>query len=362
MLGSVVPGVGTAVGAGVGAAVGAGWSAFRDPRIRKDLDQFIINPVKSFFTSIIPRSASSAWDGVRHTLITPVANFFTRDGPRAVGRFFSGLPRAMVKAESDIVGTFLGAADRIERLFTRAIPRWFSSVRGYFNRQVSSPIANWVNGMPNFFTRSVPRWFAGVPAWFNAQVARPVGNWVAGLPRFFSSTVPMFFANTWAWFRRQVADPIGKWLTAIPGAVGRAFSWVGSLFGIDSAEVSSQRKRVAGRADGGSLPEGLAWVGERGRELAIKRGDDVQIVPHHKIPGFADGTGFDFGTTAALGYGTSSLRGSSGVRSTTTNSSSVTNSGVTVEKIEINNPAPERASDSIRRTLQKATYFGKEGK
>lgn len=59
--------------------------------------------------------------------------------------------------------------------------------------------------------------------------------------------------------------------------------------------------QVPGRASGGGLPEGLAWVGERGPELVDKHGANAQVIPNGpavafahaagmSIPGFAGGT------------------------------------------------------------------------
>lgn len=65
--------------------------------------------------------------------------------------------------------------------------------------------------------------------------------------------------------------------------------------------ASTYHSQVPGRASGGGLPEGVSSVGERGAELAIKRGNHVDILSHPqakaylaatgmKAPGFAGGT------------------------------------------------------------------------
>jgi predicted nucleic acid-binding Zn-ribbon protein len=277
-IGAIFGGVGAGPGAIIGAVMGGIGAALNDPA-----------------------QASALWhsitDGFSTYVVSPVGNFFTSTLPNFVS---TSIPNAFITANSDVEGTIQGLGIRL---------------------------VDTIRGVPNFITQTAPQWFATIPGWFNDQVAKPVGSWVAGLPRFFSSTAPHFFSNVWSWFVQQVVDPINSWISAIPNAVGNAFSWVGSLFGIDSAEVSSQRKRVAGRAMGGMLPEGLTMVGEKGPELARKTGSNVDIIPNTKISNYAP-----------------------------VNNNATHNKEITYN-VTVNNPVPEKASISVPQALRRQQYL-----
>ena len=91
-----------------------------------------------------------------------------------------------------------------------------------------------------------------------------------------------------AFIKQQLADlPLYKTVTVDVRTRGSLQSTINS--------------QVPGRASGGGLPEGLAWVGEKGPELAAKHGSRVDIIPHGsamafaqtaglQVPGFASGT------------------------------------------------------------------------
>jgi hypothetical protein len=112
---------------------------------------------------------------------------------------------------------------------------------------------------------------------------------------------------------------------------------------------------IPGRAGGGSLPEGLSAVGESGMEFAFKRGPLVDIIPTTRLPGFQLGT--DFG--AALLQHPQFTVPTQAV--TDLHRTDVHAPGITIGRVEINNPKPEVAGDSIYRTLQKINYFAGRG-
>lgn len=90
-------------------------------------------------------------------------------------------------------------------------------------------------------------------------------------------------------------------LREVKAQVAALANSISSLPPIDLNKVG-QRSTIAGRASGGGLPRGLAWVGEGGAELADNDGHgNVQIIPHNaavayartagiNVPGYATGT------------------------------------------------------------------------
>jgi hypothetical protein len=120
------------------------------------------------------------------------------------------------------------------------------------------------------------------------------------------------------------------------------------------------RGQVGHNAYGGILNEGLSWVGERGPELAHKSGSNVKIVPNNEIPGYYRGTdyppSFDFGVGGMRSSVAPSISGVGRISSTS--SSKTVNRNRTVENLIINNPVPERASDSLNRQMQRLNFYG----
>lgn len=90
-------------------------------------------------------------------------------------------------------------------------------------------------------------------------------------------------------------------------------------------------------------------------ELAYKRGPLVDIIPLPRVPGFQLGT--DFGA-ALLAHPAFTVPAP---HPQTVDHQTAAGPGITIGRVEILNPVPEKAGDSLYRTLQKINYFAGQG-
>ncbi len=160
-------------------------------------------------------------------------------------------------------------------------------------------------------------------------------------------------------------------IKAVQAGVQSAINGLQNLF--SSTPLVNPRAIPKAFAAGGSLPEGVSMVGEVGPEWAVKSGRGVHIIPMDtfsasaarrsaissgasSVPGFAFGT--DFGVALSrLPQFNPSIPAGSHLSSSHTKSES----GINIDHLDIHNPKPELAGDSLYRNLQKIQYFAGRG-
>ncbi len=323
LIGSIIPGIGTAIGAVVGAAIGGILSIATDPKLREDIGK-LGESIGSFFGTV------GSW--VHDNILKPIGQFFAMIG-RAVADAFNWV----IELPGNIINWAAGLLNDLGQLLIDA-HNWVINL--------PSRIIEWASGLArDFFS-----WAGGVGAAI-ISIPQKVYDWALNILRDIGRGVGNIARQVGDVLYNTFVQPI---VTAFEGAWG-GIKWlwnhtVGYIPGVPHL------------AKGGALPEGMAVVGERGAELTYKRGDKVEVIPLNgkpippELPGFANGT--DFGA---------SLSRSLPSRATTVPSNSVTNTSnsssndIVIEKIEINNPVPEKSGDSLFRTIQKVRFFSGSG-
>lgn len=209
-IGSVVPVVGTGVGALVGAGIGGLGALGLGDKIGKaisySLDEggWLNNmgqAVSTFFTETLPTKWGEFWDGV--------GSFFTETVPYAIGF----------------------AAGKLTTFFTETIPtKW----------------TEFWTGVGNFFTESIPTWW---------------GNLTDTVSTFFTETIPNAWNNFWG----------GVW-DKISGFFGAAADTAAAAFSSGYNDATSGNGTGA-HAEGGIMhAPHLAQVAEDGPEAIIPLG------------------------------------------------------------------------------------------
>lgn len=209
-IGSVVPVVGTGVGALVGAGIGGLGALGLGDKIGKAISDSLdeggwLNnmgqAVSTFFTETLPTKWGEFWDGV--------GSFFTETVPYAIGF----------------------AAGKLTTFFTETIP------------------AKWTEfwtGVGNFFTESIPTWW---------------GNLTDTVSTFFTETIPNAWNNFWG----------GVW-DKISGFFGAAADTAAAAFSSGYNDATSGNGTGA-HAEGGIMhAPHMAQVAEDGPEAIIPLG------------------------------------------------------------------------------------------
>lgn len=331
--------------------------AARDPQAQQRLKNAKL-PALPLAAEATPEP-DSAWQALKKEFdkdfVKPTQTFFDWFG-KSVGD--------LSKSVSDRAGQFFkGIGD-----WFNSLDKWTSETNG----QISTIVTDFFRGIGDTFN-GLDKWVRET----NGKIASAVFNFFDGMGRFFS--------DLW---NHNIGPGLSNLGNAIVGLISSVGNWIGTqlskLFTNQNPAPSSgvtastsaflqtaaghsyaqshnlvewaHAQGIPGYAQGGLIRDGISMVGEGGIEFLRKKGATVEVIPA-SAQGFSS-FGSDFGVQhahmPALGLHSSRV-------SWTTNESSTNSGGIKVEKIEINNPKPELAGDSLFRALQKTQYFAKEG-
>ncbi len=288
----------------------------------------------------------------RVNVLDPIGAFFTM-----IGHWFADVGKAIGGWFKSIWGNITGFFGDIGNWFGsagKAVGSWFAgiwrNITGFFG-----DIGNWFDSAG----KAVGGWFSSI--WSNVTgFLGDIGNWFGARGKDIGSWFSSIWGNITGFF-----DDIGHWFTGLPKMVG---NWLKSL-GVPGL----LNPFPTGNAKGGSLPEGVSMVGEVGPEWAVKSGRGVHIIPMNAfsastarqsainsgantVPGYALGTNF-----GAMTRQTSNFMSATHVGSQLTSLGSKSEGGINIDHLDIHNPKPEPAGDSLYRSLQKIQYYAGKG-
>jgi hypothetical protein len=292
---------------------------------------------------------------------------FDKDFVKPIQTFFGWVGKSVGDLSKSI-------GDRVEQFF-KGIGDWFTGI----DKWLGDTIGHISTAVTNFF-KGIGDWFTGIDKWLGdtiGQISKAVLNFFDGIGRFFSdlwnhdiSPGLSNLGNAVVGFISSIGNFIGNQLSKLftnqnpapsSGVTANTSAFLQSAAGHAYAQSHNlvewaHAQGIPGYASGGLLRDGISMVGEGGIEFLRKQGSKVEIIPA-SAQGFSS-FGSDFGVQHAH---MPALSSSSSRVSWTKNDSSVTSGGIKVEKIEINNPKPELAGDSLFRALQKTQFYAKEG-
>lgn len=333
-IGSVVPVVGTGVGALVGAGIGGLGALGLGDKIGKaisdSLDEggllnnagkaiggFFTETLPNFVTKSIPAAISSAGEAiggfassvgeiVGGFFTETIPTFLTEQVPYAVGYVVGAAQVFFTETVPGAVGDML---QTVGTFFTETVPAWAEGVAQrattFFTETVPAAVGGLLQNVGNFFTETLPAWAEGVgqraAVFFGETVPTFVGElftnvgtfftetipeWATGAfeaaATFFTEDVPRFIGDLWdnvtgfvtetipAW-GKSIGDKVSGWWDSISG-------WFSDLWDGISGAFSSG-KSAGAEAAGGKHAEGgimhaphMAQVAEDGPEAIIPLG------------------------------------------------------------------------------------------
>lgn len=248
-IGSVVPVIGTGVGALVGAGVGGlGALGFGDKigqALSDALDEggWLNNmgvAVSGFFTETLPAKWGEFWDGVGNFFMETVpyalgfaagkaATFFTEMFPTKWGEFWTGIGNFFMESIPAWWETVkAGAAsfftvtipqkwtefwDGIGVFFTETIPAWWEDVKTgavtFFTETLPTKWTEFWTGVGNLFTETIPAW---------------IGSSLASAKTFFTETLPEKWNSFWGGIGEKISGFFGGVWDKMTGAFRSGYS------------------------------------------------------------------------------------------------------------------------------------------
>lgn len=248
-IGSVVPVIGTGVGALVGAGLGGlGALGFGDKigqALSDALDEggWLNNmgvAVSGFFTETLPAKWGEFWDGV--------GNFFTETVPYALGFAAGKVTMFFTETLPTKWGEFWTG---VGNFFTESIPAWWETVKtgavSFFTVTIPQKWTEFWDGVGVFFTETIPAWWEGVKtgavAFFTETLPTKWTEFWTGVGNFFTETIPAwidssltsaktFFTETlpekwnsfWGGIGEKISGFFGGVWDSIKGAFGAGYS------------------------------------------------------------------------------------------------------------------------------------------
>lgn len=200
-IGSVIPVVGTGVGALVGAGIGGlGALGFGD-RIGQALSDALdeggwLNnmgvAISGFFTETLPTKWGEFWDGV--------GNFFTETVPYALGFAAGKVTTFFTETLPTKWGEFWTG---VGNFFTESIPAWLENVKAgavnFFTITIPQKWTEFWEGIGVFFTETIPSWWEDVKA---------------GAATFFTETLPAKWTEFWTGIGNFFTESIPAWINS----------------------------------------------------------------------------------------------------------------------------------------------------
>lgn len=248
-VGSVVPVVGTGVGALVGAGIGGlGALGFGDKigqALSDALDEGgaldnLKQTVGTFFTSTLPEHWTNFWDGVGTT--------FSETIPYAIGY---ALGKTKVFFTNTLPEHWTAFWDGVGEFWTEDVPAWVESTgekaTAFFTETLPTKWTDFWTGVGDFWTKEVPAW---------------VESSVTSAANFFTVTLPAKWTGFWS----GVGDKISGFFTNAKNAFSSGFS-------AGSFTTGGGGGRVTPHAMGGIMTSPhIGLVAEDGPEAIIPLG------------------------------------------------------------------------------------------
>lgn len=254
-VGSVVPVVGTGVGALVGAGIGGlGALGFGDKigqALSDALDEggaldSLKQTVGTFFTSTLPEHWTNFWDGVGTT--------FSETIPYAIGY---ALGKTKVFFTNTLSEHWTAFWDGVGEFWTEDVPAWVESTgekaTAFFTETLPTKWTDFWTGVGDFWTKEVPAW---------------VESSATSAANFFTVTLPAKWTGFWS----GVGDKISGFFTNAKNAFSSGFS-AGSFTTGGGTSSGGGGGRVTPHAMGGIMTSPhIGLVAEDGPEAIIPLG------------------------------------------------------------------------------------------
>ncbi|MGN0489330.1 MAG: phage tail tape measure protein [Ruminococcus sp.] len=248
-IGSVVPGLGTAIGALVGAGVGGIAAIFGGDGLGGLISDWTDEggwmnecgkAIGGFFTQTLPDFFGKLWGGI--------SDFFTQTLPSAIGAvggaiggfftetvpgFFSSLWEGIYNFFTETVPYALGfVTGKIYSFFTETVPGFFVSVwngiKTFFTDTLPTFISNVWKGITKFFTETVPKFFSdlwgGIKTFFTDTLPTFISNAWKGITTFFTETVPGWFSSLWSGIKTFFTDTLPTFASGVWSGITTFFT------------------------------------------------------------------------------------------------------------------------------------------
>lgn len=404
LIGSVVPGVGTAVGAAVGGVVG-GIGGFLGSDMGKTWLAGVWKNITDFVSGLPEKIASLAgniWDA-----FGTIPGWLAEQWDALV-TWVTELPSRLVFAAGYIWQSFINMGVWLEEQWV-TFQAWLAELPGRIGALAANiwtnliafgvwleeqwlNFQNWLWSLPGRIAAlGVRLWNAlpGIWAWLGEQWAN-FSTWIVTLPAKIGAVA----GNIWSaltgigpWLADQWTK-ISGWITALPGKVaaaasslgGNFMSWLSGTFSAGREAANNAQGRNRGgpiyRNEGGGVPgEGstdtvpaMLTPGE----YVLRKGivnkigmENLGLLNRGVIglSGMLKRTQKSRGNVAFLNSG-GMVPGLPGFTGGSTDLSAFKDVGgngggnFTVENLNVNNPLPERASDSLPKSIRKVSYMG----
>ena len=229
-IGSVVPVIGTGVGALVGAGVGGlGALGFGD-KIGQALSDALdeggwINTmgvaISGFFTETLPAKWGEFWDGV--------GNFFTETVPYALG-FAAG--KVTTFFTETLPTKWGGFWTGVGNFFTESIPAWWETVKAgainFFTVTIPQKWTEFWDGIGVFFTETIPTWWenvkAGAVTFFTETLPTKWTEFWTGVGNFFTETIPAWIDSSLTSAKTFFTETLPEKWNSFWGGIGEKIS------------------------------------------------------------------------------------------------------------------------------------------
>ncbi|WP_303436048.1 phage tail tape measure protein [uncultured Oscillibacter sp.] len=260
-IGSVVPVVGTGVGALVGAGIGGlGALGFGDKigqALSDALDEggWLNNmgvAISGFFTETLPTKWGEFWDGV--------GNFFTETVPYALGFAAGKVTTFFTETLPTKWGEFWTG---VGNFFTESIPAWWETVKAgainFFTVTIPQKWTEFWDGIGVFFTETIPAWWedvkAGAVTFFTETLPTKWTEFWTGVGNFFTETIPAWIDSSLTSAKTFFTETLPEKWNSFWGGIGEKISgFFGGLWDTVSGAFSS------GYSDA-TAPTPHAWGG-----------------------------------------------------------------------------------------------------
>ena len=229
-IGSVVPVIGTGVGALVGAGVGGlGALGFGD-KIGQALSDALdeggwINTmgvaISGFFTETLPAKWGEFWDGV--------GNFFTETVPYALGFAAGKVTTFFTETLPAKWGEFWTG---VGNFFTESIPAWWETVKAgainFFTVTIPQKWTEFWDGIGVFFTETIPTWWenvkAGAVTFFTETLPTKWTEFWTGVGNFFTETIPAWIDSSLTSAKTFFTETLPEKWNSFWGGIGEKIS------------------------------------------------------------------------------------------------------------------------------------------
>lgn len=229
-IGSVVPVIGTGVGALVGAGVGGlGALGFGDKigqALSDALDEggWLNNmgvAISGFFTETLPTKWGEFWDGV--------GNFFTETVPYALGFAAGKVTTFFTETLPTKWGEFWTG---VGNFFTESIPAWWETVKAgainFFTVTIPQKWTEFWDGIGVFFTETIPAWWedvkAGAVTFFTETLPTKWTEFWTGVGNFFTETIPAWIDSSLTSAKTFFTETLPEKWNSFWGGIGEKIS------------------------------------------------------------------------------------------------------------------------------------------